>query len=567
MNAAVTEHDRNLSLNDQLRDKYQLKTEPFSEATHLFFQGAQRQHNLETLRHLVSYGDMVLLLTGEAGSGKTTLLAELSKHIADGVRMVSLKPSLIASPRKLAHELCKRLDMQQIEGEPVTRTMERVLETCAHNAASGDRLLLVVDDAHKTNRDSFKVLLSTFRGLGGDSGICLLVSGRPEILQSITCEGVDPATCSWIHQIHLKPFSKEDAETYVSLRLIKAGSKVEPEFSDNQRKALYELGKGCPGRINRIAPGVLLDAFEMPQPKTNTPRGFSGLLVGVVVSLLLSFAVIGYQYNLFFSSSDSEVANNGSQETSDESPADNADSRGVTLTEDQKVSTLDRESLLEKIKQAEEKVSELPAVDVEVAQAEVERDDSQSITVSPPVVNVAGEAIYSSEGVIQPSSVVSASRDEIDAAESTIKEDEEGPAVSTKPEQTLKESEKILVQPIKKESGKGADKQVVVDQSLVDQSPARHPRFRDDQWVSSQQKGAYTIQVLGSRNEQTAIKYIESVRTTTELVYIESLYKEKPWYVVVFGVYANKAQARAKMDKLPASVKKQKPWIRSIEGL
>lgn len=562
MNASAMEHDQKVSLNDQLRDKYQLKTEPFSEATHLFFQGAQRQHNLETLRHLVSYGDMVLLLTGEAGSGKSTLLAELGRHLADGVRMIGLKPSLIASPKKLAAELCKRLDMQQVEGEPVSRTMDRVLEVCAHNAASGDRLLLVLDDAHKTNGDSFKVLLSAFKGLGGDSGICLLVAGRPEILQSVTSEGVDPATCSWIHQIHLKPFSQEDAETYVSLRLIRAGSKVEPVFSDAQKKALYELGKGCPGRINRIAPGVLLDSFEIDPPRAPKQKGLSGLLVGIVVSLLVSFVVIGYQYDLFITSSDTDVAATGEGEQNSGSLPLSAETKkalqaDVVSPEDGGLSQ-SRSEMLDKIEQAEMKMGVQPVVDASIAESE--NEELKEIAVNNPVIHVAGEAVYSSEGVIQSS--VATMGDTNDTAEDSAAEKVEAPSDGDQSNSEVGDNEPVIVQKVGGEIAEKAKKQ---EGEAV--SSKRHARFRDKQWVSSQQKGAYTIQVLGSRNEQTAIKYIDSQLSSSELVYIESVYKEKPWFVAIFGVYPSKAVARAKMDELPPSVKKQKPWIRSIKGL
>ncbi len=550
MNAAAMEHDQTLSLNDQLRNKYQLQTEPFGEATQLFFQGAQRQHNLETLRHLVSYGDMVLLLTGGSGSGKTTLIAELGKHIVDSIRIINLKPSLIPSPRKLEFELCKRLDLQWVEGEPVTRTMERVLDACEHSAASGERLLLVVDDAHKTNADSFKVLLSTFRGLGGDSGICLLVSGRQEILQSITSEGVDPATCSWIHQIHLKPFSQEDAETYVGLRLIRAGSKVEPVFSDAQKKALYELGKGCPGRINRIASGVLLDSFEAASSRAPRQKGLSGLLVGVVVSLLVSFAVIGYQYNFFFAPSAGQASKVEEHEShtglnpnvtgvSSEMLVDHA--KGAALAQS-------REVLLDKIQQAEMKVSALPDIEVVMVVPSGE-SENKPLAVSSPVVNVAGEVVYSPDGVILPTADIS--NDVVDLS-----------GVDARLTAGLNEDEKTLAE----KTAANTDEEAIT-LPREDNVVVRHSRFRGDKWMSSQQKGSYTIQVLGSRNEQTAIKYIEGESSSKELLYIESRYKEKPWFVVIFGVYPNKTAARTVLDKLPTSVKKQKPWIRSLKGL
>ena len=51
----------NNALMQQLKKHFDLQIDPFSEGSQFFFEGAQRQHNLETLRHLASFGDMVLL--------------------------------------------------------------------------------------------------------------------------------------------------------------------------------------------------------------------------------------------------------------------------------------------------------------------------------------------------------------------------------------------------------------------------------------------------------------------------------------------------------------------------
>lgn len=574
MNAAATEVEQKQSLNDQLRDKYKLRVEPFTDANPLFYQGAQRQHNLETLRHLVSYGDMVLMLTGGAGSGKTTLIKELCRHLADGIRVVNLKPSLIASPRKLATEICKRLELHAVEGEPVSRSIERVIEACTHNAALGERLLLVLDDAHKTNKDSFKLLMKTFRGISSDAGICLLVSGRQELLQSVIQEGVDPATCSWIHQIQLKPFSQEDAETYVSLRLIRAGSKAEPELSEAQKKALSDLGKGCPGRINRIAPGVLLDSFDVAGQRQKTSKGLSGLLVGIVVSLIVSFVLIGHQYGLFFSS----------KEGVDSSMVDRRGERSDKLADSLLSDSTKLAIVEEKINQGaniiegdleltSSEIADLPVQDKAIIQEAIEQNSTLNAGLGGSVVEVPA---YSPEGVILPSADSSNSNKAGEGGEAQVISSEDhkdrlaetpsAPSDMQEPSAEISEKTEVTT-----DSSKSVNKAVGSETSNKAGNTAEeisvHPRFRNNKWVASQKKGAYTIQVLGSRNEQTAIKYIDSEKAFQELFYIESSYKNKPWYVVILGVYPDKVAARAKMAKLPASVKKQKPWIRSLKGL
>ena len=56
----------------QLINHFNLSSDPFGANNDCFFEDAQRKHNIETIRHLAIFGDMVLLLTGEIGAGKST---------------------------------------------------------------------------------------------------------------------------------------------------------------------------------------------------------------------------------------------------------------------------------------------------------------------------------------------------------------------------------------------------------------------------------------------------------------------------------------------------------------
>ncbi len=528
MNSVTKESEYQQSLNDQLRNKYHLKLEPFGDVTHLFFQGAQRQHNLETLRHLVNFGDMVLLLTGDTGSGKTTLISELARQV-DDVDVVSLNPSLISTPRKLVSELCKKFNIHQVDGEPTDRSMDKVTQHFSQEITEGKRTLLVVDDAHKTNKESFQLLISTFKPLGGDAGVCLLISGRKSVLHSMTLEGVDPDNCGWIHQIQLKPFSLDDAAAYVNLRLVRAGASGELDFSGAQRSALHELGKGCPGRINRIAPAVLLDVFGTSERKKRNPKGLGWVLAGISVALLFSFLVVAYQYNLFFVSSENI------------SPVELQDN----LTVDPSVLNA-RDKLAEIVAHENEPLIPSYTPDGEIKPVEdvygtpsivlpEESKEGLNNTVEEAAIDVVEVEVPKDKGEISASDVVMpVSVEKIVVQEKTLV--------------TESEPEKVAVE-------------------VVDKTESRHSGFRSEAWINKQASSAYTIQVLGSRNEKTAIKYIDKASASASLLYIESTYKGGAWFVVISGVYTDKEAARKAMSSLPVVIKKQKPWLRSVKGL
>ena len=537
MNSVTKESEYQQSLNEQLRNKYHLKFEPFSDGVYLFFQGAQRQHNLETLRHLVNFGDMVLLLTGDTGSGKTTLIGELAKHVENDVEVVSLKPSLISNPKKLVSELCKKLNVHQVDGEQIDSSMDRVVEHFTQEATTGKRTIVVVDDAHQTNKESFQLLVSTFKQLGADAGACLLISGRKSVLHSITSKGVEPDSCNWIHQIQLKPFSLDDAAAYVNLRLIRAGASGDLDFSNEQRAAIHELGKGCPGRINRIAPAVLLDVFGVSEGKKKKPKGLGWLLAGISASLLFSFLVIAYQYNLFFVSSEGGA------------PVE----LQVDVSVGSEVLTA-REKLAEILAHESEPLVPSYTADGEIKSMEdVSREPSIELPEEPKEdlnITVVGEVALDVEESVMGGVEVESPKDKDEVPVPNIVK--------------RANAEKAVVQEKVLESEGEPEK---IELKVVDKAESRHSGFRSEAWINKQASSAYTIQVLGSRNEKTAIKYIDKASASARLLYIESTYKGGAWFVVMSGVYIDKDAARKAMSSLPVIIKKQKPWLRSVKGL
>ncbi|WP_369820665.1 SPOR domain-containing protein, partial [Oleiphilus sp. HI0125] len=74
----------------------------------------------------------------------------------------------------------------------------------------------------------------------------------------------------------------------------------------------------------------------------------------------------------------------------------------------------------------------------------------------------------------------------------------------------------------------------------------------------------YTLQVLGSYNESTAQRFVES-NQLPDLYYVRSTYKGKAWFVVLYGRFESAFDARS--ADLPDVVASQKPWVRSVDGL
>ena len=91
--------------------------------------------------------------------------------------------------------------------------------------------------------------------------------------------------------------------------------------------------------------------------------------------------------------------------------------------------------------------------------------------------------------------------------------------------------------------------------------------FRSAQWLAQQPNENWTIQMLGSYSEALVVRFLNSRPGLEKAVYIRSTYKNKPWFIVLNGSYATKAEAQRIVQALPGSLKKEDFWIRQIGGL
>ena len=99
----------------------------------------------------------------------------------------------------------------------------------------------------------------------------------------------------------------------------------------------------------------------------------------------------------------------------------------------------------------------------------------------------------------------------------------------------------------------GADKQTV---------------YRED-WLLSQRSSDFTIQIMGVRNENSIIEFIDRklALAPTDIAYYKTSYKGKDWYPLLLGVYPTKKEANSAMKLLPPDLQKASPWIRKMSSI
>jgi DamX protein len=86
-------------------------------------------------------------------------------------------------------------------------------------------------------------------------------------------------------------------------------------------------------------------------------------------------------------------------------------------------------------------------------------------------------------------------------------------------------------------------------------------------WLQEQPAGAYVIQLFGSGDRSAAERFIRDNGLAQKAAVAALQRGGGRWYVVVSGLYPDRAQAVAALRALPSTLAQHKPWPRTIASL
>ncbi len=542
------------SLFERLQQVYNLRVDPFSTGLPFFYRGAEREEAVAKLVHTVRFGDMTPLLTGEKGIGKTTLLAEAIKSIKDEFKVVILRSSMLMDGARFLEQLFNKdnyvcpLSFNQSEPTILAQAFHGYLKHKNKQTKPKNNTLIVVDDVDDLAEETVALILQGIDQVpSAESGVSFVFAAQPGWLSGFANKELTAMLSRLLYRIEIQPLTEQDAESYVRLRLRAAGANQDFSLSAVQLSALYNLGNGNPGRINRIAAGVVLGThsdeneqndkaklpFVLPPLKQAT-----GILLLVLV---ISFSCLLYLYR----GDDSET----------DSPAPD-----VALSTPVTPQVVPAPKLAQGAKQGPpiEQSGSVSNETKRVDQASVVADASvvepaANIEPEPKTQTATNVRVKQTPEVTAPAAAVPANvapsvaplSATVSAVEPLLK-----PENSQSPEHKKSTREKPIDSP---------------PEIARPDSPGR-PGFRPAEWVRSQKPSHYVVQLLGSYKETTAQRFLKRY-PDSGFFYIQSSYKGKAWFVVLDGVYPTKAEARTAVANMPAKIRKQTPWIRSVKGI
>jgi DamX protein len=485
---------------------YGLREDPFGDVgpDGPFLLTPQLGQRLNLLLHLVQYSDLMLVVTGVRGAGKSALLARLLADAGPRWRAAVIAGDDELEPDLLLARIATAFELPDRGGQ--TDRMV-VLEAYLQGLRKGStRPVLAVDQAHLLPAASLDQL-ARLAGERKRLGLAVVLLGEPPLLERVG-RSVGSAL---LHVIDIPPLSEEQVAEYLELRVGWAGLKGRNPLRGEAVRVLQKTSRGLPGLLNPAARQFLANRAEA------AGRGFLGRLRPLARGGGHRLALAGAGLGLAIVVGGTAWLLSGPIET----PAPTV-ALGSEAAEPPRGSSAPP---------GDTRPAGPPAPRIEIV-----TPGRAPVPVTPPP-----------------------------AAPPVAPPPAEPPAPAEKAPSEPAASKAEPPVPPSPPSAAQQSPPVAPATPARPPSPAAEPRRgADEAWLLQQSPESYTVQLFGSHDRQAAERFKGSQRLKDRVAIYRTSRGGKDWYVAVLGSYSTREAAQRAIQGLPAEVKRQNPWPRSL---
>jgi type II secretory pathway predicted ATPase ExeA len=287
--------------------------EPSSTVERLVFPGSRGEFARVLLGVLVRGSGFVTII-GEPGAGKTAMCRWVTRKLPPERYHVVHVTDPTISPRRLDIVLTEKLGLEVTPQDP-RQMRARLRDRLNHCIITGDKLVVLLDDAHVAPPETLEHLRALGQGVGGaENGLRLVLVGPSDLGRRLAHESLRPLRQRITHDLRLERLGRDDVHDYVHERLRAAGYDGPRIFSMGAIRMLAGLSEGLPRGIDLLADQALHAAAaaavyeihgrdiaaagrsirrEHPEPRSRLGRLLSLAASGGFAAGAISVAAIG----------------------------------------------------------------------------------------------------------------------------------------------------------------------------------------------------------------------------------------------------------------------------------
>jgi MSHA biogenesis protein MshM len=239
--------------------------------TDFFFGGGNRGPILEALLYAVTQGDGIVKVSGEVGSGKTMLCNMLLERLPENVESVYVANPNV-SPDEILHAIAFDLQLHTDPHASRLEVMRALQDYLLQRHAEGKRVVVFVEESQGMPLATLEEirLLSNLE-TRNDKLLQIVLFGQPELDENLRQPAIRQLRERITHSFNLGPLTAADIREYLKFRLRTAGYRGPDLFSDKVVQLITSASNGLTRRVNLIADKALLAAFS-ENTHTLTPQ-------------------------------------------------------------------------------------------------------------------------------------------------------------------------------------------------------------------------------------------------------------------------------------------------------
>lgn len=525
----------------------------------VFYPGKQHGKHLDLLLHLSRYSNLLLTIIGPQGSGKTHLKNRMTQQLDSGVVATQVNAAKVATAGQLLPFIAHSLNLEIPAKADTALYLEEIRNYSAMLNEDGGSCLILVDNAEQLEQDALSLLLDLATTSSDNKRPHIALFGRQELFDKLHRKENQARFESVGHHLPLEAFTEVEARGYLEHRCHSVGMDSLP-LDDQQFHRVYKASLGWPGALNQALKDELLmaESKQAPTPpqaikKTAEKKAAKkqrkalalpriplwSILVG---ALVLAGMILGFLYQDKLG------------------PSSTPDMSLISRSQEIRTEAWQARPSSTATSQPSENLP--PITPVETA---IETPDS----TPPPVIPEPQAAMT------EPRQAEPAPQTQLDLPDDRPSQAAQTPA---SPTPALAQSTPTQPAPATPAPAQSTPAQPAapatpprvtapVAQAPTTAAPYRNQGARREAMLMEKPPQHFTLQMMGSLDEASVRSFIQAQSRPADFSYFEGRYQGRPWYVVVYGDYANRDAALAAIQNLPASLRNQRPWARTFQSV